>query len=240
MHNNLQYNHQMFFNESRLLPVLDERAAKLAADSPVSGNFANLQLDYYALSKSESHDAFWENYSGKKILDVCTGVSDFVAKLLKKGADAYALDLGYENMGEFLRGVSQRGGWPINSSFADSLRQNPERYIAGSAHKLPFDSNSFDAVTSHYGIFGVMDLDKDLLEQSVNEAVRVLKPNGILKIGPFQGGQLSDLQKANQRLLAGGLSTRADIDFFAIYPRRSMGGRPIDLLGQVTVVKKAA
>lgn len=210
---------------------INEIAANLALRYPISGSFGGYtQIDYYAFTTFERYDAPWENYSGKKMLDIGTGVSDFVARLLAKGADASALDYRYGDKDALLVEAS------ANAFFKNSFQQYPERYIAGVAHQLPFKSNSLDAVTSMETIFGVTDHDLDLLRLNVEEGIRVLKPGGILRLGPFQQGDLSNLQKASQAHIVESLKNREDVLVFAKQPR-FMRSRLADEIGLLTIQK---
>jgi SAM-dependent methyltransferase len=198
-------------------PSMDAMIAELAevaAGCPVTGHSGKMLLKYYRFI-GEAGDDLWPNYEGKRMLDICAGLSDLTAKLLSLGADAYALDYGYDNDGsqQLLRRVSRgRIFRETIPNFLSSVRDNPQRYVKGSAIKLPFEDNSFDGITSHYGIFGVMDYDLDSLRASVDEAIRVLKPEvGILEFGPYRDGRVMPQQRLYQVRFVRELGEREDI-----------------------------
>jgi hypothetical protein len=215
---------------------LESRVAQIAADCQISGNGTGL-LDYYGLKIGNPRAPF-DSLQGIRALDIGSGVSDLTATLLSLGADAYALDYGYHD----LEGLLARSKYPSspNPAFIDSFRDNPERYVPGSAHAIPFEAESFDLVTSFHGIFGgVLDRDFDLLQLSASQAVRILRVGGVMMIGPFLGGKvLSPAEKANQIALVEGLNMRGDIEVCESRPRGRHSS--IDLLGQLIILKTAA
>ncbi len=216
---------------------LASRADFLASQCPVSGNDGYLLLDYYGLAKTEDYYATWDNYRGKKILDIGAGTSDFVARLLRLGADAYAFDHGYDDMAK----LGKRMKGPLSRAFIDSVRSEPQRYISGSSHNLPFASGTFDAITSYYGIFGVIDDDVALAKVSINEAIRVLKPDGILSLGRLMDGDITQSQKANQRRLLDWLGDRNDISVWERTARKSgfFGQQKTHDMGKLTIIKES-
>jgi ubiquinone/menaquinone biosynthesis C-methylase UbiE len=252
------------------------QAAKLADTCPVSGNDGYMLLDCYGLAKQHAYDAEWKDYKGKRILDVCSGVSDLTARLISYGADAYALDFGYADLNNLLKRAGKiKLAHEISSSdqdqvneeifkqpiildktshffssyrsyllqkikddlFIKSITKTPERYVAGFAHEIPFPSESFDAVVSSFGVFGVMDNDYDLLKLSVEEMIRVLQPDGHLRIVPLLPNRkdFSETEKTNQKRLIQDLQKREDIIISPRYPDR--GHRTIDELGQLAIQK---
>lgn len=218
----------------------DVRAERLAVKSHISGNGSYNQLDYFGFASSENYYVPQENYQGKKILDVGAGVSDFTDMLLEKGADAYALDYGYKDLDEFLSRAS--GWWAEGQRFLSHYKENPQRYIYGLAHHLPFESNTFDAVTSYFGIFGAMDEDVDVAKACINDAIRVLKPDGILQIGPLLDANFTKEQKANQQIILDIFMERKDIDLEVRLPSglRILGSfGPTSDMGKLTIVKSS-
>lgn len=172
------------------------------------------------------------------MLDVCAGLSDFTARLLILGADAYALDYGYSDIEELLIRANRR----TPGLFPRSVLQDRNRYIYGSAHKLPFPSESFDAVTSYDGIFGVIDDDVDLAYQSIDEGIRVLKPRGILSIGPLMSGDITQRQAVSEVAILEKLDKRDDILPIVRNPYRKPNfGPPLDVSrqGKLTIIKSA-
>lgn len=108
----------------------------------------------------------------------------------------------------------------------------------GSPHDLPFPSDTFNAVVSD-SMLGIMDLDLEVLQASVNEAIRLVKPeiDSVIKFSHFQEEELSTLQKTNQLLLLEDLKSRKDIQVAQIYPRKGMRSRPIEKIGQLIIFK---
>ncbi|HYM65482.1 MAG TPA: class I SAM-dependent methyltransferase [Candidatus Sulfotelmatobacter sp.] len=218
---------------------ISHRVYLLAKECPVSGNDSNALMEFHNLvAITQRGRGAWDSYKDKKVLDVCSGLSNFTARLLQMGADAYALDYGYQDVEE----LNIRSGRRPAGQFFESFLQNRDRYINGSVHNLPFDSETFDAVTSYYGIFGVVDDDVDLAYQSIDEAVRVLKLGGILSVGPLQSGQITTRQAAAEHTILGILGKRDDITTYVLTPERRafFGSQDISRQGKLTVVKNAA
>ena len=216
---------------------ISHRIYIMAAECPVSGNDSNGLMEFHSLVGVNGRGS-WDSYKDKKILDVCAGLSDFTAKLMQLGADAYALDYGYKDVQELLKRSNNRTA----GLFPRSISQNRERYIYGSAHNIPFKSESFDAVTSYYGIFGVIDDDVDLAYQSINEAVRILKPGGILSVGPVQSGDITEIQAKSEEEILKRLDERRDvITFFQPAERKTLFRPPLDISrqGKLTIVKNS-
>lgn len=216
----------------------DARAEELAARSYISGNRAYDQLDYFGLTKSDNYNAPWKNYQGKKILDVGAGVSDFTAKLLEKGADAYAVDYGYKDLDAYIARISH---WRAEGQrFLRLVQANPQRYVYGLAHDLPFAADTFDAVTSYFGIIGAMDKDVEVAQSCMDEAIRVLKPGGILQVGPLFDVQFTQEQKTNQQALLEILAARRDIDMEVRLPRglrTLISSGSVSDMGKITIIK---
>ncbi len=216
---------------------ISHRIYRMAKECPVSGNDSNDLMEFHGFLRKDG-EGFWDSYKDKKMLDVCAGVSDFTARLLQLGADAYALDYGYADIQKFLIRTQQRTA----GLFPRSVVENRQRYVQGSAHRLPFPSETFDGVTSYYGIFGVLDDDVDLAYACINEGVRVLKPGGILSVGPLMSGDITKRQAVAEEEILNRLDERTDITFIVKDPaRKSLFGLPHDIsrMGKLTIVKAA-
>jgi len=88
-------------------------------------------------------------------LDLCTGTGDIAEILYKKGCNVTGLDFS-KNMLEIAR------------------KKHPYiEFIEGDCTSLPFENNSFDAITISFGLRNIEDYNKAL-----KEIYRVLKPNG--------------------------------------------------------------
>ena len=226
------YNVQMANVESM---ELSHRIYLMATECPVSGNDSNGLMEFHGLLRKNGK-GFWDSYKDKRVLDVCAGISDFTAKLLQLGADAYALDYGYDDVEELFI----RSGYRSAGLFPRSLIENRERYVAGSAHSIPFPPETFDGVTSYYGIFGVIDDDVDLAYASISEGIRVLKPGGILSVGPLKSGAITKRQAASEEEILSRLTERSDIiTIVKNSDRKPLFGLPQDIsrVGRLTVIK---
>ena len=94
-----------------------------------------------------------------KVLDVACGTGDMVLELQKHGCEVTGVDLSEEMLVIAKRKV-ENGKWKV----AD-------------AECLPFDDETFDAVTCDFGVRNFVNLEKGL-----NEMLRVLKPGGRMVI----------------------------------------------------------
>jgi len=92
---------------------------------------------------------------GRKILDIGCGTGHLAGELMKRGYEAWGVDLS-DAMVEYAR-----------------EHYNPDRFRVGDIEHIPFPDNTFDGVVC----LGVMEyLEKD--EPAVREMWRVLKPGG--------------------------------------------------------------
>jgi demethylmenaquinone methyltransferase / 2-methoxy-6-polyprenyl-1,4-benzoquinol methylase len=105
----------------------------------------------------------------KKILDVATGTGDLVIAVHQgTKAQMVGLDLSQQMLNVGIKKVADAG-----------LTQQIDM-IKGDAENLPFDTNSFDAVTVAFGVRNFENLNKGLAEMQ-----RVLKPKASLYILEF-------------------------------------------------------
>lgn len=92
---------------------------------------------------------------GAKVLDVGCGAGQLTGELMQRGYEAWGMDVS-EAMVAYAR-----------------EHYHPERFRAGDIEKIPFEENTFDAVTC----LGVVEyLNRD--EPALQEMWRVLKPGG--------------------------------------------------------------
>ncbi|MCL9665249.1 demethylmenaquinone methyltransferase [Curtobacterium albidum] len=99
---------------------------------------------------------------GETVLDIAAGTGTSAAALAKKGAEVTALDLSA-------------------GMIAVGRERHPEiTFVEGDAEHLPFDDDTFDAVTISFGLRNVNDP-----MQAITEMLRVLKPGGRLVICEF-------------------------------------------------------
>ena len=102
----------------------------------------------------------------QKVLDVATGTGDLAINLIETGAEEIiGLDISPGMLDIGRKKVSKK-----------SLDQKISMVI-GDSEKLPFDDDTFDAITVAFGIRNFMKLEKGL-----SEILRVLKPNGLFVI----------------------------------------------------------
>lgn len=104
----------------------------------------------------------------KNVLDVAIGTADFTIEILRqsKAQQIIGIDLSKEMMA-----IGQRKCQKKNLNV---------QFIYANAQQMPFESNSFDAVTCAYGCRNFQNLDEGL-----SEMYRVLKPGGQLIIIEF-------------------------------------------------------
>ena len=102
----------------------------------------------------------------ESILDIATGTGDLAILLSKSNAKRIVgLDL-------------SAGMLEVGKSKVSALGlQNKIEMIQGDSENLPFQDNTFDAITVAFGIRNFENLEKGL-----SEILRVLKPNGIFVI----------------------------------------------------------
>jgi SAM-dependent methyltransferase len=108
---------------------------------------------------------------GLEMLDVATGSGNVAIAATRAGADVTGLDL----TPELLEAARQRA--------ADADLE--VRFIEGDAEDLPFESGSFDCVTS---CFGVMFAPRH--EQAASELTRVARPGGTIAFTAWTPGGL--------------------------------------------------
>lgn len=97
-----------------------------------------------------------------KILDIATGTGDLAINMVKTGAkEIIGLDIS--------SGMLEIGKRKI----LEKNLGNTIRMIVGDSENLPFESNSFDAITVAFGVRNFENLEKGL-----QEIYRVLKPGG--------------------------------------------------------------
>lgn len=102
----------------------------------------------------------------KTILDIATGTGDLAILMSETNAEKIVgLDLSV--------GMLEVG----KTKIAAKNLSNKIEMVVGDSENLPFDDNSFDAITVAFGIRNFETLDKGLAE-----IYRVLKPNGIFVI----------------------------------------------------------
>ncbi|WP_053990228.1 bifunctional demethylmenaquinone methyltransferase/2-methoxy-6-polyprenyl-1,4-benzoquinol methylase UbiE [Mangrovimonas sp. TPBH4] len=101
-----------------------------------------------------------------KVLDIATGTGDLAITLTKSGAkEIIGLDIS--------DGMLEVGRKKVAAKNLDDTIS----MVLGDSESLPFQDNTFDAITV---AFGVRNFEN--LEQGLSEILRVLKPNGVFVI----------------------------------------------------------
>ena len=100
------------------------------------------------------------------VLDVACGTGDMMVCLAESGCTVTGVDIS-EEMLAIAKQKTASSHFPP-SSFSFHL---------GDAEHLPFEDNTFDAVTCAFGVRNFVHL-----EQGLNEMLRILKPGGIMAI----------------------------------------------------------
>jgi demethylmenaquinone methyltransferase/2-methoxy-6-polyprenyl-1,4-benzoquinol methylase len=103
---------------------------------------------------------------GDSALDVCCGTGDFALELAERvGPEGTVIGCDFsESMLDLARQKASERGAAVTFEWADALA-------------LPYESESFDAVTVGFGVRNLADLDAGIIELT-----RVLKPGGRLVI----------------------------------------------------------
>lgn len=143
-----------------------------------------------------SLDEFQDYLSGKKILDIASGVGMFARHVIHEGLDCQvrSLDPIYSHS-ELVLPIKERAkkAYGLNEEpewFLEEEREFRKNAISSSSHDLSMlDDNSFDAVFSVCGL-GYYELDDSSLKKTFAEIARVLKPSGQARFAPFIQTQL--------------------------------------------------
>jgi demethylmenaquinone methyltransferase/2-methoxy-6-polyprenyl-1,4-benzoquinol methylase len=107
-----------------------------------------------------------ERSNPDKVLDIATGTGDLAINLAKTGASKIVgLDLS-----EGMLAVGRK-------KIADQKLSEKIGMVQGDSENLPFEDNSFDAITVAFGVRNFENLKKGL-----EEILRVLKPGGVFVI----------------------------------------------------------
>ena len=148
----------------------------LGKKEQVTKMFDTISRDYDGLNRVISFgiDVKWrkkvvklvEQTNPKSILDIATGTGDLAIALAKTNADKIiGLDIS--------SGMLDIGKQKI---LKKELEKTIEMVLADSEN-IPFEDNTFDAITVAFGVRNF-----ETLEKGLKEILRVLKPNGIFVI----------------------------------------------------------
>ncbi|MFJ2621345.1 demethylmenaquinone methyltransferase [Glutamicibacter sp. NPDC087344] len=115
---------------------------------------------------------------GERILDLAAGTGTSSMPLAKAGAKVTACDMS--------TGMLEEG-----------RKRYPELdFVYGDAHELPFEDDTFDAVTISYGLRNIDDTEKAL-----SELRRVTKPGGRIVVAEFSTPTVVPIKVAYQQFL---------------------------------------
>ncbi|SEB67048.1 demethylmenaquinone methyltransferase / 2-methoxy-6-polyprenyl-1,4-benzoquinol methylase [Tenacibaculum sp. MAR_2009_124] len=146
--------------------------SELGKKEQVAQMFDNISKDYDGLNRviSLGIDVSWrkkvvkligEN-SPKQILDIATGTGDLALMMTKLNPDRIVgLDIS--------EGMLEVGRTKIDKANLS----NKIKMVVGDSENIPFEDNTFDAITVSFGVRNFENLDKGL-----KEILRVLKPGG--------------------------------------------------------------
>ena len=143
------------------------------SSSPIAAMFDRISPKYDALNHllSLNIDKVWRRKTAKAvaksqpktILDLATGTADLALALAKHNPLAHIIGM---DISEKMLDIGK-------AKVAQRKMENQIELRLGDAAALPFEDNSFDAVTVAFGVRNFENLDKGL-----NDISRVLKPKG--------------------------------------------------------------
>lgn len=156
--------------------VTPYKESELNKKKQVEKMFDTISTNYDGLNRVISFgiDVKWrkrvvkivEAQSPEKVLDIATGTGDLAINLSKTGASRIVgLDLSEGMLAVGRKKIAQKG-----------LSERIEM-VQGDSEALPFEDNSFDAITVAFGVRNFEDLEKGL-----QEILRVLRPGGTFVI----------------------------------------------------------
>ncbi len=150
--------------------------SKLGKKEQVAQMFDNISENYDDLNRviSLGIDVKWRKKvvkivgknNPKQILDIATGTGDLVLMMASLNPDRIVgLDIS--------AGMLEVGKRKIKKAkLSDKIEM-----IVGDSEEMPFNDNTFDAITVSFGVRNFAHLDK-----GIKEIARVLKPTGVLVI----------------------------------------------------------
>ena len=156
--------------------VIPYKDSDLDKKQQVTKMFDTISKEYDGLNRVISFgiDVKWRkkvvnivaSHNPQNILDIATGTGDLAINLSKTGAtEIVGLDIS-EGMLEVGR-----------KKVAEKQLDGKIKLMVGDSENLPFENDSFDAITVAFGIRNFETLEKGLAE-----IYRVLKPNGVFVI----------------------------------------------------------
>jgi demethylmenaquinone methyltransferase / 2-methoxy-6-polyprenyl-1,4-benzoquinol methylase len=161
------------------MTVVPYKGEKESKKAQVATMFNNISKRYDLLNHllSMGIDKYWRRRAIKllkkekpeTVLDIATGTGDFAIATLK----ANPKKITGVDISEGMLGVGKKKINKLNLDKTIELKY-------GDSENLPFEDNSYDAVTASYGVRNFENL-----KQGLTEMLRVLKPGGILVILEF-------------------------------------------------------
>lgn len=156
--------------------VTPYKGSDLNKKQQVTQMFDTISKEYDGLNRVISFgiDVKWRNkvvdivaqHQPQNILDIATGTGDLAISLTKTSAkEIVGLDIS--------EGMLEVGRKKISDKQLDSKI----KMIVGDSENLPFEDNTFDAITVAFGVRNFENLEKGL-----SEIHRVLKPKGVFVI----------------------------------------------------------
>ncbi len=159
-----------------LTKIKPYKESKLGKKEQVANMFDTISKEYDGLNRVISFgiDVKWRkrvvkivtSHKPKNVLDIATGTGDLAINLVESGANKIVgLDIS--------SGMLDVGRQKItNRKLDDTIEM-----LLGDSENMPFESNTFDAITVAFGVRNF-----ETLEKGLNEILRVLKPGGIFVI----------------------------------------------------------
>ena len=148
--------------------------------SPIAAMFDRISPKYDALNHllSLNIDKVWRRKAAKTatkkqpnaILDLATGTGDLAIALAKRNPQTHIIGM---DISEKMLDIGK-------AKVAQQMMENQIELGLGDAASLPFEGDSFDAVTVAFGVRNFENLDK-----SLSEIHRVLKQDGLIVILEF-------------------------------------------------------
>lgn len=120
----------------------------------------------------------------RPVLDCCTGTGDLALMLAEKAAGRFSV-VGSDFCAPMLKLADEKG--------AKSEIETQIEFIQADSQALPFDENTFQAVTVAFGLRNVQDTD-----QGISEMLRVCVPGGQVCVLEFSKPTLPGFSHAYQ------------------------------------------
>tara|TARA_R110001592_G_scaffold28156_7_gene103833 strand:- start:1828 stop:2556 length:729 start_codon:yes stop_codon:yes gene_type:complete len=159
-----------------LSKITPYKNSELGKKEQVTKMFDTISENYDGLNRVISFgiDVKWrkkvvkivEKTHPKTVLDIATGTGDLAIALAKTDANKI---IGFDISSGMLEIGKQK--------VVKSNLQNTIEMVLGDSEDMPFEDNTFDAITVAFGVRNF-----ETLEKGLSEILRVLKPNGIFVI----------------------------------------------------------